>query len=151
LEYDTAQESVIMPGWYPDMKLPEKAVLAFLGDTVERYGNAYGQVIAEFETITKTFPVYRVLYRGQEICLCQAPLGSAAAAQFLDWLIGHGVKGVISAGSCGALVEMEENAFLVPIKALRDEGRSVRIQRGSGDGIRSRVTLFATGKEMKEV
>ena len=42
-------------------------------------------------------------------------------------------------------------AVIAAAKALRSEGRSVRIQRGSGDGIRSRMTLFAAGKEMKEV
>ena len=45
----------------------------------------------------------------------------------------------------------DTDAVMAKAKALRDEGRSVRIQRGSGDGIRSRVTLFAAGKEMKEV
>ena len=30
----------------------------------------------------------------------------------------------ISAGSCGALIDIPENTFLVPIKALRDEGTS---------------------------
>ena len=35
-------------------------------------------------------------YNGEEICLAQAPVGSAAAAQFMDWLIGYGVKKIIS-------------------------------------------------------
>ena len=60
-------------------------------------------------------------HQGEEICLAQAPVGSAAAAQFMDWLIGYGVKKIISAGSCGVLVDIEENAFLIPTKALRDE------------------------------
>ena len=35
-----------------------------------------------------------------------------------------GVEKIISAGSCGVLVDIEENAFLIPTKALRDEGAS---------------------------
>jgi len=56
--------------------------------------------------------------------MAQAPVGSAAAAQFLDWLIGYGVKQIISTGTCGVLVDMPENVFLIPTRALRDEGAS---------------------------
>ncbi len=48
----------------------------------------------------------------------------SAATQILDWLIGYGVREVISAGSCGALEKFPESTFLVPNKALRDEGTS---------------------------
>ena len=51
-------------------------------------------------------------------------VGSAAAAQFMDWLIGYGVKQIISTGTCGVLVDMPENVFLIPTRALRDEGAS---------------------------
>ena len=34
------------------------------------------------------------------------------------------VKKIVSAGSCGALVDLPENAFMVPVKALRAEGTS---------------------------
>ena len=63
-------------------------------------------------------------YNGKKICLAQAPVGSAAAAQFMDWLIGYGVKHIISTGTCGVLVDMPENVFLIPTRALRDEGAS---------------------------
>ena len=53
-----------------------------------------------------------------------APVGAPAAVQVLDWLIAYGVKEVISAGCCGALTGLEENTFLIPKKALRDEGTS---------------------------
>ena len=56
--------------------------------------------------------------------LCQAPVGAAAATQILDWLIGYGVREIISAGSCGALEKFAEGTFLIPEKALRDEGTS---------------------------
>ena len=58
------------------------------------------------------------------MALCQAPVGAAPAAQILDWLIGYGVREIISAGSCGCLEAFSEGTFLVPCRALRDEGTS---------------------------
>ena len=84
-----------------------------------------GATVAEhFETITKTYPIYVIKNDGEEFCLCQAPLGAPAAAQFMDCLIACGCRKIITAGSCGVLTEMAENEFLIPTKALRDEGTS---------------------------
>ena len=126
LEYDQNPQAVIMPGYEKlNLKLPKKAVFAFLGDVIDKYAKKYDcQVVAEFESVTKKYPIYVTQYNGHEVCLCQAPMGSAAATQILDWLISYGVEEVISAGSCGALIDIPENTFLVPTKALRDEGTS---------------------------
>lgn len=126
LEFDTDKNAVIMPDRrHIDVHLPPKAVFAFLGDEIDLYAADHGgRVAAEFETATKVFPVYIVRHEGQEVCLAQAPTGAAAAAQFLDYLIGHGAREIISAGSCGALEDIAENTFLVPCRALRDEGTS---------------------------
>ena len=148
LEYDDNPVAVLEPNHERlNLKLPEKAVFAFLYDAVDvyaeehsvnsgakcpgvspradAYAKAYGgNVVAEFDSSTKKYPIYVVEYRGEEICMVQAPVGAAAATQILDWLISYGVKKVISAGSCGTLTDREENVFLVPIRALRDEGTS---------------------------
>ncbi len=47
--------------------------------------------------------------------------------------------------------DSDTDTVIAAARVLRAEGRSVRIQCRSGDGIRSRVTLFCAGKEMKEV
>ena len=107
------------------LKLPKKAVFAFLSDNVDRYAAAHGATVAcVFNSMTKDYPVYVLKTGGEEICLCAAPVGAPAAAQILDWLIAYGVREIISGGSCGVLVEMEENRFLIPARALRDEGTS---------------------------
>ncbi|MBQ7132182.1 MAG: nucleoside phosphorylase [Oscillospiraceae bacterium] len=126
LEYDDCQTAVLNPDCRDiDIKLPERAVFAFLADLVDRYALSHNAVkVYEYETITKNFPVYILNHNGEEICLCQAPLGGSAAVQILDWMICYGVKKVIATGSCGALIDFEENTFLVPKKALRDEGAS---------------------------
>lgn len=126
LEYDACQEAVIMPNHeHLELCLPPTAVFAFLEETIDSYAEEHElERLGEFVSVTKTYPIYLVKHRGTEICLCQAPLGAAAAVQIMDWLIGYGVRQVISAGSCGVLVDIPENEFLVPAKALRDEGTS---------------------------
>lgn len=126
LEYDSDPSAVIMPGHEGlDMVLPEKAVYAFLGKEVDRYASDHGaRIAAHFVSETKLFPVYVLEEGGEEICLMQAPVGAAAAAQIMDWLISYGVKKIMSAGSCGVLTDLPEGVFLVPSRALRDEGTS---------------------------
>lgn len=126
LEFDDNPRAVIMPTHEGiDVHLPEKCVYAFLEDEIDCFAKVVGaKQVATFVSATKTYPVYVMEYQGEEVCLAQAPVGSAAATQFLDWLIGYGAKKIISAGSCGVLVDMPENIFLIPTRALRDEGAS---------------------------
>lgn len=126
LEYDSEIKAVIQPDHEGlDLKLPEKAAFVFLGSCIGRYAREHDlSPVAEFISITKKYPIYVVNYKGEDICICQAPVGAPAAVQILDWLISYGVKKVISSGSCGALSDLPENAFLIPVKALRDEGTS---------------------------
>ena len=124
LEHDTNPMAVIMNNRHP-IVLPKRAVYAFLGDTVDAYAEKIGaEVLDVFNTISRDTNVYRIVHNGEELCLCRAPLGGAGAVQLMDFLIGHGVEKIVSAGSCGALTELPENAFLIPKKALRDEGAS---------------------------
>lgn len=126
LEFDSDPSAVLAPTHEKlDLHLPPKCVFAFLGEHIDRYAaTADTREMARFVTITKSYPIYITKYQGEEIVLCQAPVGASAAAQMLDWLIGYGVKKILSAGSCGALEPFDEGTFLVPRKALRDEGTS---------------------------
>lgn len=126
LEYDFDSTEILKPNHGAEqLTLPEKCVFAFLGDTIDSYAAETGAAVAEhFETVTKTYPIYVVKNDGEEFCLCQAPLGAPAAAQFMDCLIACGCRKIVTAGSCGVLTEMAENEFLIPTKALRDEGTS---------------------------
>ncbi len=126
LEFDTQQTAVINPTHEElDLKLPKKCVFAFLGGFIDAYASKTNtQKVSHFVSATKHYPIYITKYKGEEIVLCQAPVGAAPAAQILDWLIGYGVSEIISAGSCGGLEPFPESTFLVPNKALRDEGTS---------------------------
>ena len=126
LEFDDNPQAVLMPTHEElDLKLPKKCIYAFLEEEIDRYAQEVeADCVGEFVSAIKTYPVYVMDYKGEKVCLAQAPVGSAPAAQFMDWLIGYGVEQIISTGTCGVLADIEENAFLVPVRALRDEGTS---------------------------
>ena len=126
LEFDDNPQAVIMPNHEGlDLQLPKKCIYAFLEEEIDRFAQEVeAECVGEFVSATKTYPVYVMSYKGEEVCLAQAPVGSAPAAQFMDWLLGYGVEKIISTGTCGVLSNIEENAFLVPVRALRDEGAS---------------------------
>lgn len=126
LEFDTETTAVINPNHDElNLTLPAKCVFAFLGEYIDEYAKHSETIQVEtFISATKHYPIYITKYKGTEICLCQAPVGAAAATQLMDFLIAYGVKEIISAGSCGVLEKFPEGIFLVPYKALRDEGTS---------------------------
>ena len=126
LEYDTSSPEVIAPDHDCEgLQLPEKCLFAFLGDVVHAYAEEHGAEIAEeLITVSHDIRIY-VLHEGREdICLVQPSIGAAAAAQILDTLVSCGCRKIIAVGSCGVLTDIPENAFLVPVKALRAEGTS---------------------------
>lgn len=160
LEFDSDTSAVIIPDHEGlGLKLPEKAVFAFLGEHIEGYAKANkAKKVSEFLSCTKGYPVYITSYKGEKIVLVQAPVGSSASVQVLDWLISYGVRKVISGGCCGALAHFPENTFLVPYKALRDEGTSyhymppsryIEIDRSALTAIEKALT--SNGFEYREV
>lgn len=133
LEFDDVYDSVIMPTHEKlDLTLPRKCVYGFLGDHIDQYAiKNKAKKIVEFDSATKTYPIYIINHKDYDLTLVQAPVGSAPAAQLMDWLIGYGVKEIISTGTCGGLVAMPESTFIVPTRALRQEGTSFHYVRPS--------------------
>lgn len=152
LEYDNNPEAVINPNHEGlNLKLPTKCVYGFLGEYIDEFAKENkAEKVAEFESITKIYPIYVIQYKKEKICLVQAPMGSAPSAQLLDWLISYGVKEVISTGTCGCLVDIEENTFLVPKVALRDEGTSYKYIPASRYVEINEIALYAIKKTLKE-
>lgn len=128
LEYDTSERSLFgIKAELKSLKLPKKAVYALLGNCIDEYAAAHNAVTAAvIPTITRDYPIYIVDQGGEQICICQAPMGAPAAVQNMEILLSCGVKQIISAGSCGVLTHMPENEFIVPVRALRDEGCSYK-------------------------
>lgn len=79
LEFDDNPQAVIMPTHEDlDLNLPARCVYAFLEEEIERYANAVGaEKVGEFVSATKSYPIFVMSYNGEEICLAQAPVGSA--------------------------------------------------------------------------
>lgn len=125
LEYDTNSKAIIMPGHSTDFHFPERAVMLFMEKEIDDYAMTNEcEIIGQFITVTKLFSVYKAVHNGVELAICQAPLGGAAATQILEQLIAGGVKKVIAAGCCGALIADKEGDFYIPTSALRQEGTS---------------------------
>ncbi len=125
LEFDTEQSAVIMPGHHTDYNFPPKAVMLFMEPEIDDFvAQNECEVVGRFVNVTKEFSVYKTKINGIDIAFVQAPLGGAGAVQIMEQLIAGGVKEIISAGCCGALVEDTEGSFFVPTAALRQEGTS---------------------------
>ncbi|MDI9242118.1 nucleoside phosphorylase [Fusibacillus kribbianus] len=125
LEFDYTATSIINPCSNKTGLFPQKLIFAFLQEEIEYFvKNHNGQEIDNFESVTKIYPIYEVEFKKEKIALCQAPAGASAAVQLMEYLIHRGATKIISTGSCGTLVDIPENKFLIPISALRDEGTS---------------------------
>ena len=91
LEFDTEQSAVLNPTHENlGLKLPKKCVFAFLGAYIDEYANKTNtKQVSTFVSATKDYPIYITKYEGEEIVLCQAPVGSAPATQLLDYTTRH--------------------------------------------------------------
>ena len=125
LEFDTEQSAVIMPGHHTNYNFPIKAVMLFMDSEIDDFVAEHDcEIVGTFLSITKEFYVYKTKINNVDIAFVQAPLGGAGAVQIMDQLIAGGVKEIIAAGCCGALVEDTEGSFFIPNAALRQEGTS---------------------------
>lgn len=129
LDFDSDQQAVIEPDHERDenhYQFQPKLLFAFLTQkAIDNFLVQYAhKVIGVFKCFDKSTPVYEVEMPNGKISLCQAMLGAPAATELLDWLISFGVRQVLAIGSAGTLVDLPENYFLVPTKAIRDEGTS---------------------------
>lgn len=81
LEFDTEQAAVLNPTHENlGLKLPKKCVFAFLGAYIDEYANKTNtKQVSTFVSTTKDYPIYITKHQGEEIVLCQAPVGSAPA------------------------------------------------------------------------
>ncbi|WP_394160578.1 nucleoside phosphorylase [Galactobacter valiniphilus] len=162
LDVDTDKNDLI-GGWdreahAPDT-LPTRLVMAFLGPTVDQFAAERGwETAVELESITRDFPYYVTEHRGEKVAIVLAPLGAPAAVQNLEFGLNLGVKHVVAVGSCGALHSHEENAMLVPTRALRDEGTSyhyapaadwIELEPSSVQAVKD--ALVAANREFAEV
>ena len=106
LEYDTNSKAVIMSGHSTNFHFLERAVMLFMETEIDDYAMTNkGEIIGQFISITKDFPVYKTVHNGVELAICQAPLGGAASTQIMEQLIAGGVK-------CDSVLMLEMTIWL---------------------------------------
>lgn len=79
------------------------------------------ELVYEFLSASTISPVY--LY-DKKVLIAMSPLGGAAATNLMEELIYVGIKHFIGVGSCGAITRGDIESFIIPTKAIRDEGTS---------------------------
>ncbi|MDF7639098.1 nucleoside phosphorylase [Lactobacillus sp. ESL0791] len=129
LDFDANQHAVLDPG-HKSAKLhyhfPKKLLFAFITtDAIQNFLRQYPhQVVGIFKCFMGETEIYEVELAHEKITFCQALMGASSAVQLLDWTISYGVQQILAVGSAGVLSKIPENYFLVPTKAIRDEGTS---------------------------
>lgn len=128
LEYSTEEKGVLDPKEaydYEDGYFPKLCFMTFFSEVFEDYSKKYGGVkIGGYNSEMCDFPVLKINYNGKELCMMHAPVGSANAASFADYLYSNGVETIMCCGACGVLDDIPEGDVIVPVRALRDEGAS---------------------------
>lgn len=128
LEYSTEGKGILDPKEAYDYEngiFPRLCFMPFFSEIFEAYAKKYGgEVIGGYNSEMRDFLVIGINYKGRELCMMQAPVGSAGAASFSHYLYSNGVEEIIACGGCGVLDEIPSGEVIVPVRALRDEGAS---------------------------
>ena len=125
LEYDDEKDGVIIPNRNGKALLPEICVITFFREVLEDFVTKYKSEIRHYyRSEMANFPIYVLDYKGIELGIIQAVVGSASIAMMTDYLISYGVKKIVACGGCGVLVDIPAGDVIIPVKALRDEGAS---------------------------
>lgn len=126
LEYSDERSAVINPRMKGEA-FPRVCLVTFFEEVLEQFVSRHdGVQIGAYSSEMKDFPVYKLVYDGVEICICQAVVSSGSIAMMTDWLYGRGVETIICCGSCGVLDDIPAGDVIVPVRALRDEGASYK-------------------------
>lgn len=127
LDHDDDPVDLVSPLLFPEphIELPERAVMAILGTKVAKHAAAEGlRQIDTVDMVTASYPIHLAERDGRQVAIVEAPVGAPAAVMVAEYLAQRGVRTAIAVGSCGALREFADGRFLVPTRALRDEGTS---------------------------
>lgn len=126
LEYSTQLDAVINPS-KGEEAFPRLCIMTFFREVMDFFLEKYsGRVIGTYISEMRSFPAYKLTYKGMEICLIQAVVASGSIAMMTDWLYGRGVEVLLCCGCCGVLADIPAGDVIIPVRALRDEGASYK-------------------------
>lgn len=124
LEHSTQPRAILDPV-KQEKPFPPLCLLTFFEEVLVDFVDKQGaKPIGRYRSEMKEFPIYQARVQGVDLCLCQAVVGSAAAAMQSDYLFGKGVDKLMLCGAAGVLEAIPEGEVLLPVRALRDEGAS---------------------------
>ena len=104
---------------------PDVAVLAFLSEEViETVEGWQVNKVGTVPFVTIEYPIFEAVRGTNRVRIAPMPIGAPAAALVAERMIRAGATSLIAVGSCGALKPLAEGEFVLPNKALRDEGTS---------------------------
>jgi uridine phosphorylase len=128
LEYDPDAQDLIRPGLLTRLagdRLPRVGVVTFLGDISRDWVAEHGfHVASPVDLVTSVYPIWTGSYDDVDLAIAELPVGAPAAVLIVEQMLLLGVDTIVAVGSCGALVHVDEGEFLLPVRALRDEGTS---------------------------
>ena len=125
-EFDTGKNPVIHPANFLPECLPEKCVITFFRQELERFvAENRLPVIATLHSEVLDIPVYAYGSGADSLCITMAFCGAPGAAVTLEELHAMGCKKFIICGGAGALTkDSKVGELVVPVSAVRDEGTS---------------------------
>ena len=131
LEYDPDPTDVVTAAQptTPRAAIAPVAVLAYLGAATTRWADEHGyERVTSVKLLAHRCPVYVGPHDAPSgparVTLVDMPLGAPASAIVADDVFRMGVRTAVGVGSCGGLVHFDEGEFVLPDRALRDEGTS---------------------------
>ena len=128
LEYDPDPDDLIRGGMTSALSgqsLPRVGVVTFLGDISRDWVSDQGfRIASPVNLVTSVYPIWTGAYDGVELALAELPVGAPAAVIVVEQMLAVGVETIVAVGSCGALEPVDAGEFLLPVRALRDEGTS---------------------------
>src|SRR5690554_3047547 len=127
LEYDPAYKAIIEPGRNNrDFHLPERFVITFFADIVEKYAKENDvRIITKLKWETGIVTIYEMVHKGERIGFYHAWVGAPIAVGVMEFIIAYGAEKIIACGGCGVLDKtIDVGQILIPTSAIRDEGTS---------------------------
>ena len=126
LEFDPAREAVLNPRAKKPKDLPDRAVLCFFREVVERFARErQAKVVHRIDWEDGRHLIYETEWEGRRVAFMQPGVGAPVASGFMEELIPHGIRTFVACGGAGTLFsELKVGQVILPTAAVRDEGTS---------------------------
>ncbi len=134
-EFDENRVSIFNPEDLENKVLdfPKVGITCFSKKLMDRYIEIFkGEKISEISNANGRIPIYKIIYKNQEIALFMSRVGAPACIVAYEEVMAQGLEKLIMFGTCGVLDKnIEDLAIIIPTSAIRDEGTSYHYKKSS--------------------